>query len=187
VTQQRWLNLKKANSPHACCFSCTHLLISFFCWMPKMDSRWIKDTSEVTGHVSSTSKKIIKLKIAASMATFFDKKSLCSPANTICEVLAKVCTGSADWGSFVGILHAGGLFMPSFFREGRRGGAAAGREQATNIHSGTFRDPDATPGKHRSLHSLEQFQNYICIYRLNATLGIRFPKNRCSSFLLVQN
>lgn len=32
-----------------------------------------------------------------------------------------------------------------------------------------------------------QFQTYICICRMNATLGIRFPKKRCSSFLLVKN
>lgn len=45
--------------------------------------------------------------------------------------------------------------MPGFFGEERRGGGAeAGRAQATNTHSGTFHDPDATSGKHRSLHPL---------------------------------
>lgn len=45
--------------------------------------------------------------------------------------------------------------MLGFLGEGRRGGAAVGREQATNTHSGTFHDPDATSGKHQSLHPLE--------------------------------
>lgn len=117
------------------------------------------------------------------MTAFFGKKSLCQAGNRICWALDELCTGSADWNGFAGNSHAGGLFMPGFFGEGRGGGAAAaGREQATNIHSGTFHDPAATPGKHQSL----QFQYYICIYRINATLGTGFPKNRCSSFLLVK-
>lgn len=39
--------------------------------------------------------------------------------------------------------------------ESRVGGAAMMRGQTTNTYSGTFHDPDATPGKHQSLYPLE--------------------------------
>lgn len=104
----------------------------------------------MTGHVSSPQdlKKIIKSEIAISMITV--KKSLCYPANKNPLSSGRVLHWQWRlWSSFVGILHVGGLFMPSFFGEGRRGGGAApGREQATNTHSGTFHNPDATSGEH---------------------------------------
>lgn len=68
---------------------------------------------------------------------------------------AKPHAGTAAQGSSGGILRAGAVYA-SLCGEGRRGGgAAAGREQATTTHSGTFHDPAAAPGKHQSLHPLE--------------------------------
>lgn len=83
---------------------------------------------------------------------------------------------------FAGNSHAWWALYALIFwgREKRR---RSSREGTGNKHSGTFHDPGATSGKHQSL----QFQHYICISRINATSGTGFPKNRCSSFLLVKN
>lgn len=69
----------------------------------------------------------------------------------------------------------GQVVYTGFFREGRRGGAAAGREQAANAHSGTFHDPAAASGKYQPLQ-LPAFQNHLCSNRLNVVFGITFLK-----------
>lgn len=64
------------------------------------------------------------------MTAFFGKKSLCHTGNGICWILVELCTGSAL--ALLGIHILVGSLCCDFFGEGRRGGAAAGREQATN-------------------------------------------------------
>lgn len=87
------------------------------------------------------------------MITFFDKRSLFATLQT--EPVT-FWSSSASGIALLGFCMWVGCICWFFGREERRGGAAAvGREQATNTHSGTFHDPDATSGKHQSLHPLE--------------------------------
>lgn len=57
------------------------------------------------------------------------------------------------------------------------------RQQTPTLElSTTLMPPQENTDHFIHLSSPLQFQNYICICRLNATLGIEFPKSRCQLF-----
>lgn len=130
--------------------------------MPKMDWRWIKDMSEMTKHISSTSKLKKKKKNPYKVRNhyfndnfFGEKKKKKSLFPTLQTDTVMFWSSSATGVALLGFCRWA-VYAGFFWVEERRGGAAAvGREQATNTHSGTFHDPDATSRKHQSLHPLE--------------------------------